>query len=247
MQQIYIDLYRDANPFVTDAYDRVISKIPIMKAQQGYKLFTLSGCEPGVGTTTIAINIAASLAAAGWNTLLVDADIRKGPQAKRLNQGLTRGLSDYLTGRSEFSEIVCGTTCEYLNYIACGERTESPSTLFNSVQFDRFIEHITEEYDYAIFDSPTQNAAVDAGIIARKTSGVILVAGYMQTRMAQIRAARRELARLNANVIGIMLNRVPRTKYQRYVGNYDYFARGDFIQSRPNVKEQREKQPAQGK
>ena len=228
MQRIHIDLYRDSNVFVTDAYDRLISKIPVMKETKGYKLFTISGCAPEVGTTTIAINIATSLALSGRATLLVDADIRKGLAAKRLNQDLECGMSDYLLGKVECSDAICSTNIEKLSYLACGKENGNPVMLFNSAQFDSFIEMVSSMYDYVIFDSPTLNAAVDAGIIAEKTSGVILVAGYMQTKMAQIRAAKQELEQLNANIIGILLNNVPRKKYKRYVGNYDYFAGTDF-------------------
>lgn len=247
MQQIHIELYRDANVFVTDAYDRLISKIPVLKETKGYKLFTISGCEPSVGTTTIAINIATSLAISKRSTLLVDTDIRKGHRGKRLNEGVECGLSDYLLGKVELSEALCKTNFEHMHYISCGKAIENPVMLLNSKQFEVFIDKISSQYEYVIFDSPTLNATVDAGIIAAKTSGVILVAAYMQTRMAQIRSAKRELEQLEANIIGVLLNNVPKNRYKRYVENYDYFAEKAFEKQKRRNKEREKEEVAAGR
>jgi len=223
MQKILIDVYKDINSLVTDAYDRFAAKITIIKETKGENLFTISGCEPGVGTTTIAINTAVSLAAAKRKVLLVDADMRKRPQTKRLNTDLKYGLSDYLMDTVGFDDAECSTNIEHLTYISCGSKLDNPVMLLSSAKFDDFLAFVRSKYDYIIFDSPTLNATVDAGILASKTSGVVLVAGYMRTRTNQIRAAKKELEQLNANIIGIILNNIPRNKFKRYVEHYNHF------------------------
>lgn len=224
MQQIHLAVYENANTIVTDAYDRFIAKIPMMRKSNGYSLYTISACEPGAGATTISINISVALANAGWKTLLVDGDIRKSPTEKRLSAEASHGLSDYLNGEKSFDEAVCETNIDNLSYLSCGSPVSNPVKLFNSAQFDQFVNMAGGMYDYVIFDSPSLNAAVDASIIASKTSGVILVAGYKRTHMGRIRSARQEIEHAGANLIGIVMNSVPKQDYKKYIKNYDYFA-----------------------
>ena len=223
MQKVEIDFYKDSNPVINDAYDRLISRIPLLKQNSGNGLFTVTGCEPGVGSTTIAISIAVSLACSGWKTLLVDADMRKGPKQKRLSAEVQMGLSDCLEGKAGFTEVTCETNIEHLYYLSCGGETASPVVLLNSTNMDKFIALISESYDYVIFDSSSLNTTIDAAIISAKTSGAILVAEYMQTKRMKIEMAIRELEQTGAGVIGIVLNNVAKKDYKRYIENYDYF------------------------
>jgi len=223
MLKIPKDLYLDGNKFMTDAYDRLAAKLSVMKNNGGNSLFTMTGCEPGVGTTATAISTAVSLAMAKHSVLLVDADMRKPSSQKRLNQNVRYGLSDFLTDDIDFQDATGHTNFEYLDYMSCGNKLDNPVMLINSAVFDEFLDYLKSSYDYVVFDTPSLNATVDAGVIASKTSGVVLVAGYLQTRTSQINAAKKELVQLNANILGIILNNIPKSKYKRFVGFYDYF------------------------
>ncbi len=223
MQNVNLNFYRESNHVLNDAYDRLIAKIPYFKNKFGYKIFTITGVEPGVGTTTIAVNIAVTMANSGWKTLLVDADVRKNPTNKRLNSNKILGFSDYLTGIENFHDVISATNIDNLHYIPCGSPLENPTTLFNSSLFDSFIASVSEEYDYLIFDSSALSTTIDSAVLASKTSGAILVAGYNQTKRHKIEVALGELEQTDANVLGIVLNNVSKKRYKRYVENYDYF------------------------
>jgi capsular exopolysaccharide synthesis family protein len=223
MTTINIDFYRDSSRAVNDAYDRLIAKIPLLKQKLGYRMFTVTGCEPGVGATTIAISLAVSLAGSGWKTLLLDADIRKGPAGKRLSSAGQAGLSELLKGEAEPPSAICKTNIEHLHYLPCGGETENPIVLFNSENMSKLMRMLSDQYDYVILDSPSLNTTVDAAVIASKTSGAILVAEHMHTKKSIIEVAMREMEQTGAAVIGIVLNRVSKKDYRRYIENYDYF------------------------
>jgi len=228
MNKIHLDVYSHDNVVFNDAYDRLISKLPMMKDTKGYNVFTISGCEPGVGATAISINISVSLANSNWKTLLVDADMRKSHSMKRLSSDADIGLSDFLSGKASFDDVICLTNIDNLHFMSSGEFSENPVTLLNSERFQEVIRLIGEQYAYVIFDSPALNTTVDASIIAPKTSGVVLVAEYKKTRISKIRSAKEELSQGGANVIGIVLNNVAKKDYKRYVENYDYFSKEKF-------------------
>ena len=89
------ELYRQKNEIVTDAYDRLAVTIHLKNKLYGYKSFMICGSEPGVGTTTTAIELAISMSAAGWKTILIDCDMRKDVAYKRLNENREKGLYEY--------------------------------------------------------------------------------------------------------------------------------------------------------
>jgi len=226
LQQLLKDIYIEKNTFMIDAFDRFAAKLSNFKNNNGCNLFTISGCEPGVGTTTVAINTSIALAMGKRRVLLVDSDMRKHSINKRLNQNILLGLSDYLMDMADYNNTALSTNIEYLDYMPCGGMLENPVMLLSSYTFDDFILFIKKHYEYVVFDSPTLNATVDAGILASKTDGIILVAGYKRTRTDQIRAAKKELGQLNANIIGVLFNNIPKSKYKRYVKYYNHYKNG---------------------
>lgn len=222
-QRVHFDLYKHQNPVVNDAYERLVTGIHLQKKKNNFNLFTITSCEPDVGTTTIAISLAISLATAGRKTLLVDTDMRKGANYKRLNQEIELGLSEHLAENASLEAILCETNFLNLKYISSGKKPDSPSDIFLSQKFDDFLDTVKAAYDYVIFDSPSLNAAVDGGIVASKTSAVLLVARQYKTKKSQVKAAKRELKNVGANLLGIVINHVDQKEYKRYLKSYDYF------------------------
>ncbi len=225
MQRIEIDLYRHQNPIVNDAYDRLVAAIHLKQSKGELKTCAVSGCEPGAGTTTIAINLAVSMVETGRRTILVDTDMRKEQQNKRLNHNITTGLSDYLSGDAGFEDIVCKTNFDMLDYIACGNLSENPVVLLCSSRFEELLKRIGQEYDFAIFDSSSINASVDGSILASMTAATILVVKCNSTSTNQLKSAQRELQHVGANLAGVVLNRMEKDEYSRYLKSYNHYFR----------------------
>lgn len=224
-QKVHLELYRHRNSIVNDAYDRMVSGIHLHKKSSGYSTFTVTGCEPGAGATTIAISLAISMAISGQKTVLVDTDMKKGSNHKRLNQEIEFGLSHYLTGEASTDSIFCDTNYGNLKYITCGQVHDNAVELLCSNNFDKLMAYIKDNFDIAIFDSPSLNATVDASILAARTDAVILVAEQNKTTTTQIRASKRELDNVGANLLGIVLNQVDKKEYKRFLKHYDYYKR----------------------
>jgi flagellar biosynthesis protein FlhG len=69
-------------------------------------LLAITGGKGGVGTTTIAINVATSLTRAGCRALLVDADPRGGDVALRCGAEERHTLADLLAGRHTWTDVI---------------------------------------------------------------------------------------------------------------------------------------------
>ena len=74
------------------------------------RLLALTGGKGGVGTTTMAIRLAATLTQAGRRTLLVDADPRGGDVALRCGAEERHTLADLLAGRQNWAEVIAAAS-----------------------------------------------------------------------------------------------------------------------------------------
>ena len=218
-----LDIYRNDNYVLNDAFDQAVMNLHILKKQNGYKTFVICGCEAGNGTTTVAINLAAALAGSGWKTVLIDGDMRKKNRYKRLNENVTEGLSDYLMDRVSLEQIVWETTTENLSYIPCGELIDNPVRLLCSSKMNVAREELSNSYDFIIYDMPAINAAMDAKVIAVNVDATILVSAIGETSKRGLVDAANALSEVKANLIGTIVNKIEMEQYKEFNVDYDYF------------------------
>lgn len=191
-------------------------------------------CRPEEGKTSLAISLSISMAHSGWKVLLVDADMRKPPAAKRLNQEFQLGLSDYLTGKIEFSEALSETNITNLTYLSCGLEQSNPVELLCSSRFQELIEQAQSDYDFVLFDTPALESVVDGAIVASKVDASLMVVEMGSTKMKSVTRAKEQLESINAVILGVVLNKVKKHDYKRYYGSYNYFlnTKRSFIKRR---------------
>lgn len=219
-----INLYRCNDEIINDAYDRAVVNIYLQKEKNGYKSYLLCGSEAGVGTTSTSVELAISLSVAGWKTILVDGDLRKGNKYKRLNEENQVGLSDYVCGSASWEECIYQTNWDGLNYIPCGNaQKESPVRMLCSVSMDKVMKKLQEEYDFIIIDVPSLNSSVDAQILTVKTDASILVTALNSAKKKALEEARKQLVAAGGNLIGVIENKVDMDEYKKYIKDYDYF------------------------
>ncbi len=218
-----LDVYRNDNYILNDAFDQTVMNLHILKKQNGYKSFVICGCEAGNGTTTVSINLAAALASSGWKTVLIDGDMRKKNRYKRLNENVSEGLSDYLMDRVSLDKIICETTTDNLSYIPCGELIDNPVRLLCSSKMNIAKEELENTYDFIIYDMPAINAAMDAKVIAVNTDATILVSSIGETSKRGLVEAANALTEVKANLIGTIVNKLDMEQYIDTNADYDYF------------------------
>lgn len=229
-----LEIYKNDNYILSDAFDHVVMNLHIQHKQKGYKSFVLCGSEAGDGTTTIAINLAAAIATSGWKTVLIDGDMRKKNVHKRLNESVKNGLSDYLLNKSKLEEIIYETTTENFFYIPCGKLIDNPTRLLCSNNMAEIVAKLTSEYDFILYDMPAVNAATDAKVIAVNADAVILVSSIGKTSKKGLIAAANSLSEIKANLIGTIINKMGMDQYKDQNEAYDYFEKEKYTRSRNN-------------
>lgn len=212
-----IDSYINTNNISNEAIERIIVKIHLIKQKDGSKRFMLSGCESGVGTTTIAVNLAITMAYAGWKTILIDGDLRKKVKYKGIDDEQKLGLSDYLLDEITYSETIYDTKLKHLYYIPSGSRKLNPIGLLCSDKVDELMNQLSKDYDYIIMDMPSITTSVDPNVIASKMDGVILVSEYAKTDIRSIKESRDILNKSGGKISGIILNGIKYNEYGRMI------------------------------
>ena len=226
-----INLYKTTSSKVVDAFDNVVANICLQREKNGYKSFLITGVEPGVGTTTVAVELAIDLAVTGWRTLLLDADMRKNKAYKRLSENVFVGLVDYIKGEVEESKIVYKTNIDNLEFIPCGNvKDNNPLRLLYSNHMAKLLKKLNSEYDYVIIDVPALNSSVDPHILSVKADATIMVVALDGSSRKYLEDACERLKKEGANVIGVIENKVNNEAYKEYIKDFDYFTEKRYLQ-----------------
>lgn len=170
----------------------------------------VTSAQPSEGKSTVAINLAYSLAELGKNVLLVDADMRRSSVHEKLGVEKTPGLSDLMAGSNSINasirKYVSSKEQATFDIIPGGTVPSNPSEILNSKRMESFLHTLATAYDYVILDLPPVGVVTDAAAIAAQTDGMIFVLrenycprGLLSDCVAQLQEAR-------ANILGFVIN-----------------------------------------
>lgn len=180
---------------------------------------------PGEGKSTTAANLAFSLALSKGRVLLVDADFRRPILEKTLHVSETngQGLSDLILDEASIEAVVKEIKIgEFpaIWFLPAGSSVPNPTRVLSAERLDEVLQLLTERFDAVIIDSPPVNIAVDAPLLASKSDGVILVIEAGKTKKEEVERAKCGLERYKADILGVVLNKVPAHLTGYYSGYY---------------------------
>ena len=105
--------------------------------------------------------------------------------------------------------------------LTCGPIPPNPSEIINSLGMKKLMTSISankSKYDVILIDTPPALVVNDAKSISTLTDGVIIVSRHNRTRKADISATVRELNQTHANILGVVINDLPKTEHDYYYG-----------------------------
>lgn len=182
---------------------------------QDLQVITITSTLPGEGKSSLSLNLAASFASAGYNTLLIDADLRKSRLKQytqaRSSKPLT-GLSDFLSGMS--SDLIYETNYDHLDIIFSGKTPPDPASSLSSDLFGKMLSILRKNYDYILIDTSPVMAAVDSMIVGRQSDGVLYGVYVGKTKRAMARKCVERLRRGGCKLIGVYMNGIEKADYQ---------------------------------
>lgn len=184
---------------------------------------------PGEGKSTLSLQTAISFAHMGKRVLLVDADLRKSVLAGQLRlRSKVEGLSHYLSGLANISELLRETDIPGLYIMLAGARVPNSTELLGSENFARMIPALKDVFDYVIVDTAPVGQVIDCALMAPHLDGVVMVIDATHNSHKLERRVKNQLERSGGKVLGVVLNQVDtsleRGYYGKYYGGYHYYA-----------------------
>ncbi|HTX57343.1 MAG TPA: polysaccharide biosynthesis tyrosine autokinase [Candidatus Acidoferrales bacterium] len=170
---------------------------------------TITSPAQGDGKSTVALNVALALHEIKGSVLLVDGDLRRPSLHAKLHLPNERGLSDVLVGASKIDEAVQVEKRSGLHVMTSGTAAPNPIKLLESSRFDELLTELHSHYKILVFDAAALANNLDAAVLARRTTGTVLVVSHGSSDMRAAVSAVKRLARMGAhNVLGFVMNRV---------------------------------------
>ena len=194
---------------VSEQFRTIRTNIQFSMIDKDLKTISVTSAAPSSGKTTVASNLAGAFAASDLKVLLVDTDMRKPTVHKVFHVQNPPGLTNLLTDRTlVIEDAVRHSYVNHLDYITCVGIPPNPSELLNSKRMSELIKQMEDQYDLVIFDNPPLLAVTDAQIMATKVDGTIVVVPQGEVKKAELDQAAELLEKVNANVLGSVLNKV---------------------------------------
>ncbi len=191
-------------------------------------IIMITGPSPGIGKSFISTNLAFVLANTGKKILLIDGDLRKGYINKTLGLKRENGLSDLISNNISIEEAIrtIETTEGNIDFIPTGDFPPNPSELLLHERFDNLLEHLSDQYDQIIIDSPPILAVTDSCIIGRLASVTLMVVKAGVHPLRELEQSVKRLKQNDVNIKGIVFNDLSASAsaygYGGYVYQYSY-------------------------
>ncbi len=208
MPEAPISLLRP-NSRASEAFRALRTALLLASAGRPPKVVMIASSVPNEGKTTVSLNLAAVLTLGGARVLLVDADLRRGKIAERLNIPRNPGLSGALTGSANWRDALEPLPeAPNLVVLQAGLCPPNSAELLGATQMHMLIEEWRREYDHVIIDSAPCLVVTDAVLVAQKTDAVLLVSRVAVTPRSGLRRASELLQVGDGHITGIVANDV---------------------------------------
>ena len=221
-QEPLITLSKPRMP-VSESFRSLRTNLQFSGIDAPLKTLLITSASPSDGKSSVAANLATVIAQSDKEVVIVDGDMRRPTMHKVFKLSNRLGLSDYfIRTPDKMTGVVKKTAVNGLSIITSGSLPPNPSELLASTKMQDVINLLAKHFDMVILDSPPLLAVTDALILAKSVDGVILVIDPKKTKRGAIQQAVEQLKRLDARLLGIVLNNI-KVKRSSYYYNREYY------------------------
>lgn len=211
-----------------EAFKSLRTNLKFLAMGKTCKKIIMTSAIPGEGKSSVAVNLAVSLAETGSRVLLMDCDLRK-PILHRylkLDKSAYKGLTNALSGGG-LTESVINMKALNLHVIIADAIPPNPAELLGSRRMKLLLDELDKHYEYIIIDTPPVSVVTDAAVLSQYADGVILVIRQNHATFDEVALAKKNLDTVNANILGAVLNNFNTKTADKengyyYSYNYDY-------------------------
>lgn len=218
------------NHDVEESFRALRSSLMLSQPTRPPRILLVTSALPGEGKSTVAANLARTLASFGNRTVLIDCDLRH-PRLHRLfDIKTTRGVTNLLASSITVHDVLQETGYENLAVIPGGPCPPDPATLLDPQRFTGVLNELseTEGFEFIIVDTPPVLVFADTFNLVPAVEGVVLVARAQVTPKDALRQVQESLRKVQAPVLGVLLNGEISEEHSGSYYRYYHYRRGYY-------------------
>lgn len=221
-----------SNSVESEAYRGVRTALYFNTRGAGHQVIQVTSPNASDGKSTLAANLAVSIAQSGKRTVLIDCDFRKPRVHKIFNVPGTVGMASVIAGQATIESAIQQSAVPNLSILPCGPRPANPAELLTSPRFKDVLDAIRTHYDFVLVDTPPLLVVTDPSVVAPRVDGVVLCIRVTKNGRPFAERAKEILAALGANVLGVVVNGFgtqadgTRYGYEHYSAGYGGYGQG---------------------
>lgn len=157
--------------FISEQFRTLRTNLQYVNTNKGDKgtVMLLTSSTSGEGKSFVTINLAASLAALGKKVVILELDLRKPKLSAYLGEERDNGISNYLVGTTNETDIIKKTKVNNLFLVSSGPIPPNPAEILSNGRIDTLLKVYRETFDYVIIDTPPIGLVTDATILSSST------------------------------------------------------------------------------
>lgn len=192
---------------IAEAYRTLRTNLEFSNLDKSLRAILVTSASAEEGKSTTLANLAVTIAQSGKRVILVDADLRRPTQHTTFGLKNNAGLTDMVRDDSILANPPAQeTSVPNLKVLTSGQLPPNPAEILGSKRMSEIIAALLERADMVLFDAPPVMAVTDAAVLSSKVDGVLLVISAGKTKRENARKAQTQLEKINARIIGAVLN-----------------------------------------
>lgn len=211
------------NNAITEALRELRTNLQFIDVDNPPKIIVVTSSVPSEGKSTVTANLAAAMAAAGENVVVLDGDLRR-PSVVNVFQLVPGvGVTDVLSGHAEVEDVLQPWgVLPNLSVLGSGRIPPNPSELLGSKAMANMLKSLSQDATVLI-DAPPLLPVTDAAVLSRVADGAIVVVKSGKTTQEELLRSIGNLNKAKGHILGTILNCVPTsgTGSYAYYGSYE--------------------------
>jgi capsular exopolysaccharide synthesis family protein len=208
-----------------EAFRSLRTNLEFIGVDKPIKSLLISSSEASEGKTITAANLAVIMAQGGRKVVIIDADLRRPRLHQEMGISNRIGLSDIFRGKISLDDALQPYRDLSLSIITSGGIPPNPAELLGSEKMKHILDELMARFDIVLIDS-SPTLVTDSQLIAARVDGVLLVVRAGESQIESARVTVEQYRRVNARILGVVLNNVVNGGQYGY-SNYYYYRHDD--------------------
>ncbi|PEL07042.1 tyrosine protein kinase [Bacillus sp. AFS017336] len=198
--------FTNPNSVISDQFRTIRTNLHFLTENIANKVLLITSTRKGEGNSTIAANLAVSMAQQKEKVLLIDANLREASIHTIFKISNNVGLTDLLTNHLSLEEVVTRTEIGNLDVLTSGTISFNPVELLANSTVKELYKKLIAFYDIVLIDSPSIIDYTETRVLANQCDGVVLVINRGKTEIEKTNEASRIIELSHGRLIGAIFN-----------------------------------------